>query len=71
MSIEQELSTQGLRLASTQELGWYVLVAGGHRVWATGAACDHPAARLFAWVAYDNTLCCCCCDCGAVLKGGA
>lgn len=39
--------------------------------------CQHPAARLFAWLARDDTapggqvLCVGCCDCGAVLAGGA
>lgn len=68
MSIEQELRDQGLRLASARELGWYVLITGGYRVWATDAACAHPADRLFAWTAVDGTLCVCCCACGAVLK---
>lgn len=34
------------------------------------AICPHPPARLYAWYAYDGTLCICCCLCGAVLKGG-
>lgn len=40
-------------------------------------ACRHPADRLFAWLARDDTapggvvLCVACCDCGAVLQGGA
>lgn len=33
--------------------------------------CTHPATRLYAWHAYDGTLCVCCCDCGAVLSGAA
>ena len=31
----------------------------------------HPPARLFAWFAYDGTLCTVCCDCGDVLTGAA
>lgn len=30
----------------------------------------HPAKRLYAWHAYDGTLCICCCECGKVLRGG-
>ena len=33
--------------------------------------CPHPPERLYAWVAYDGTLCVCCCDCGKILKGEA
>ena len=33
--------------------------------------CTHPPARLFAWFAYDGTLCTACCDCGDVLTGAA
>ncbi len=33
--------------------------------------CPHPVRRLYAWLAYDDTLCVACCDCGAVLRGGA
>jgi hypothetical protein len=33
--------------------------------------CTHPPARLFAWFAYDGTLCTACCDCGEVLTGAA
>jgi len=39
--------------------------------------CPHPAERLYAWTARDDTapggkvFCVCCCACGAVLKGGA
>ena len=33
--------------------------------------CTHPPARLFAWFAYDGTLCMACCDCGNVLTGAA
>ena len=29
----------------------------------------HPASRLYAWVAYDETLVVCCSECGAVLQG--
>lgn len=42
-----------------------------------GAACHHPAARLWAWYADDcqapsgRVLCVACCDCGAVLAGAA
>ena len=32
--------------------------------------CKHPPERLFAWRAYDDTLCVGCCECGEVLKGG-
>ncbi len=31
--------------------------------------CNHPSTRLFAWHAYDGTLCVCCCECGEVLQG--
>jgi len=31
--------------------------------------CGHPPRRLYAWYAFDGTLCVCCCACGAVLKG--
>jgi hypothetical protein len=31
--------------------------------------CKHPPQRLWAWTAYDGTLCVACCDCGAILKG--
>jgi hypothetical protein len=31
--------------------------------------CQHPVNRLYAWHAYDGTLCVCCNDCGAVLRG--
>jgi len=34
-------------------------------------SCTHPPARLFAWFAYDGTLCIACCDCGDVLTGAA
>jgi hypothetical protein len=33
--------------------------------------CTHPEERLFAWWAYDGSLCVCCCECGAVLQGAA
>ncbi len=33
--------------------------------------CYHPPTRLFAWYAYDGTLCVCCCECSEVLRGGA
>jgi hypothetical protein len=33
--------------------------------------CTHPPTRLFAWIAYDDTLCTACCDCGDVLTGAA
>ena len=32
--------------------------------------CKHPPKRLYAWYAYDNTLCIGCCECGKALKGG-
>ena len=35
------------------------------------AVCKHPAARIYAWIAYDGTFCAGCCDCGAVLAGAA
>jgi hypothetical protein len=31
--------------------------------------CKHPPNRLYAWRAYDGTLCIACCDCGIALKG--
>jgi hypothetical protein len=37
----------------------------------TKKQCKHPPTRLYAWRAYDNTLCVACCECGEVLKGGA
>lgn len=37
-SINEELAAQGLRLADADEAGWYVLVSGGTKVWATDAA---------------------------------
>lgn len=43
---------------------------------ADGTPCKHPAGRLWAWYARDDTapggqvLCVACCDCGAVLAGG-
>jgi hypothetical protein len=33
--------------------------------------CAHPPTRLYAWTAYDETLCIGCCDCGAVLQGAS
>lgn len=33
--------------------------------------CPHPARRIFAWVAYDGSLCAGCCECGTVLAGEA
>lgn len=33
--------------------------------------CKHPKHRIFAWVAYDGTICAGCCDCGTVLAGAA
>lgn len=36
-----------------------------------GGACQHPATRVYTWLAYDGTLCAACCDCGAVLAGAA
>lgn len=39
------------------------------------AACPHPVARVYAWVARDEygrpALCAGCCDCGEVLAGEA
>lgn len=37
-SLDRELEAQGLRLAAPDEAGWYVLVNGGKKVWATDAA---------------------------------
>ena len=34
-------------------------------------SCKHPPNRVFAWTAYDNTLCSGCCNCGKVLSGMA
>jgi len=31
--------------------------------------CKHPPARVYGWLAFDDTLCLACCDCGAVLRG--
>lgn len=31
--------------------------------------CKHPPHRLYAWYAFDSTLCVACCDCGKPLKG--
>jgi hypothetical protein len=31
--------------------------------------CKHKPHDLYAWTAYDGTLCICCCRCGKVLKG--
>lgn len=36
-----------------------------------GGACQHPAWRVFAWIAVDGSLCAGCCDCGEVLAGEA
>jgi len=35
------------------------------------SGCTHPPQRIYAWWAYDGTLCAACCDCGAVLAGAA
>lgn len=37
----------------------------------TPAACAHPPARRYAWIAYDGTPVVGCCVCGAVLCGAA
>ena len=40
----------------------------------THETCQHPAGRLFAWLADDPSgpvLCVGCCDCGQVLQGAA
>lgn len=39
--------------------------------WPDNAPCTHPAHRVYAWHAHDDTLCAACCDCGAVLCGAA
>ena len=31
--------------------------------------CNHPPTRLYAWFAYDGTLCVGCTECGQVLRG--
>jgi len=31
--------------------------------------CEHTPRRLWAWTAYDGTLCVACCDCGTSLRG--
>lgn len=34
-------------------------------------ACKHKPSRIYAWRAYDGTMCVACCDCGEVLTGAA
>jgi hypothetical protein len=50
----------------------YIMRPGQFRrfQWEYARVCKHPPARVYAWLAFDDTLCAGCCDCGTVLKGG-
>jgi len=71
------ICVNGVPRVMVREDGYLVTVANVPTPEPSTAACQHPAARNFAWFARDDTaaggqvLCIACCDCGAVLQGAA